>query len=134
MQPAFPGWTVERRWAGWENSSDARSPTGNSADILLVHYCPSEIVHLLRKIPGYPLVGVTQKCPIPEEQNALRNLSTGFPVGLLGDLSGFFLIDQVLNGGRVAVSHGGGFIQRGLSFRETSDFGIGNGDVGVGHW
>ena len=27
---------------------------------------------------------ITQKCPIPQGQNALRNLSRHFPVGLLG--------------------------------------------------
>ena len=45
---------------------------------MLVHYCPYEIVHLLRNIPD-----ITQKCPIPQGQNALRNLSRHCPVGLL---------------------------------------------------
>ena len=57
--------------------AQARSATGKPADILLVHYCPCGIVHLSRNIPD-----ITQKRPIPQEQNARRNLSTGFPVAL----------------------------------------------------
>ncbi len=72
--------------------TENRVPSG--CDSLLVHYCPSGTVCLSRNMPGYPLVGVTRKHPVPEEQNALRNLSTGFPVSPLGCLE--FLILGIL--------------------------------------